>query len=94
MKSDELPLVKHFRLSSESNTWRIKNRDPETKTYNVRNHQLDVHINVPYDAITAFHSGEDHCSETSKEGLITENNRFKQELFIKETELQELQMKF
>ena len=93
IKSDELPLVKHFSLSRESNTWRIKNRDPETKTYNVRNHQLDVYINVPYDAITAFPSAEDQCSETSKESIITENNRFKQELFIKETELQELQIK-
>ena len=94
MKSDELPLVKHFSLSSESNTWRIENRDPETKTYNLRNHQLDVYINNPYDAITAFPSAEDHCGETSTESLITENNRFKQELFIKETELQELQIKF
>ena len=42
IKLDELPLVKHFSLKSESNTWRIKNRDPETKTYNVGNHQLDV----------------------------------------------------
>ena len=93
MKSDELPLVKHFSLSSETNTWRIKNRDPESKMYNVKNHQLDVYINVPYDAITAFPSTEDHCSETSKESLITENNRFKLELFVKETELQELQIK-
>ena len=94
MKSDYLPLVKHFSLSSKSNRWRIKNSDPQTKTYNVRNHQLDVYINIPYDAITAFPSAEDLCSETSKESLITENNRFKQELFIKETELQELQIKF
>ena len=68
---------------------RIKNRDPESKTYNIRNHLLDVYINVPYDAITAFPSSENHCSESSKESLI----RFRQEFFKKETELQELQKK-
>ena len=55
--------------------------------------QLDFYANVPYAAITAFPLANDQ-SEITREALISENTRFRQELFIKETELQELQRKF
>ena len=93
MKASELPILKDFSLNDNQNIWRIKNRNPTTKTYNIRNNQLDIYANVPYAAITAFPSTNEQ-NEITRESLISENTRFRQELFIKETELQELQMKF
>ena len=57
-----------------------------SKTYNNRNNQLD-YADVPYDAITAFLPTEDHHKEITKESLISENTKFRQESYIKETEL-------
>ena len=59
----------------------------------VRNNQLDVYANVPYSAITASPTPSDHIGEISKESLISENSKIRQELFIKETELQEVTIK-
>ena len=92
MKSSELPILKDFSLSNNQNVWRIKNRNPTTKMYNIRNNQLDIYVNVPYAAITAFPTANEQ-NEITREYLISENTRFRQELFIKETELQELQKK-
>ena len=63
------------------------------KMYNIRNNQLDIYANVPYAAITAFPSTNEQ-NEITRKSLISENTSLRQELFIKETELQELQMKF
>ena len=93
-KSIELPILKDFSLSNNQNVWRIKNRNPTTKMYNIRNNQLDIYANVPYAAITAFPSANEQNEIMRRESLISENTRFRQELFIKETELQELGMKF
>ena len=92
-KSRELPIIPDFSLPDNLNVWRIKNRSDEQKTYLVRNNQLDVYANVPYSAITAFPTPSDHVGEISKESLISENSKFRQELFIKETELQEVTIK-
>ena len=92
-KSRELPIIPDFSLPDNLNVWRIKNRSDEQKTYLVRNNQLDVYANVPYSAITAFPTPSDHVGEISKESLISENSKFHQELFIKETELQEVTIK-
>ena len=93
MKASELPILTDFSLSNNQNLWRIKNRNPTTKMYNIRNNQLDIYANVPYAAITAFLSTNEQ-NEITRESLISENTRFRQELFIKETELRELQIKF
>ena len=61
--------------------------------YNIRNNQLDICANVLYAAITAFPSTNEQ-NEITRYSLISENTRFRQELFIRETELQELQIKF
>ena len=71
----------------------LKNQNPTTKMYNIRNNQLDIYADVPYAAITAFPLTNEQ-NEITRESLISENTRFRQELFIKETELQELQIKF
>ena len=92
MKSSELPILKDFSLSNNQNVWGIKNRNPTTTMYNIRNNQLDIYANVPYAAITAFSSANEQ-NEITRESLISENTRFRQELFIRETELKELQMK-
>ena len=93
MKASELPILKDFSLSNNQNVWRIKNRNPTTKMYNIRNNQLDIYANVPYAVITDFPSTNEQ-NEITRESLNLENTRFRQELFIKETELQELQIKF
>ena len=93
MKASELPILKDFSLNENQIIWRIKNRNPTKKTYNIRYNQLDIYANVPYAAITAFPSTNEQ-NEITRESLISENTRFRQELFIKETELQELQIKF
>ena len=49
---------------------------------------------MPYDAITAFPTSEDHHKEMTKESLNSENTKCRQQLYIEETELKELQMKF
>ena len=36
MKASELPILKDFSLSNNQNVWRIKNRNPTTKMYNIR----------------------------------------------------------
>ena len=87
MNSSELPILKDFSLSNNQNVWRIKNRNPTKKMYNIRNNQLDIYANVPYEAITAFPSTNEQ-NEITRESLISENTRFRQEFFIKETELQ------
>ena len=92
-KSRELPIIPDFSLPDNLNVWRIKNRSDEQKTYLVRNNQLDVYANVPYSAITAFPTPSDHVGEISKESLISEISKFRQELFIKETELKEVTIK-
>ena len=92
-KNRELPIIPDFSLHDNLNVWRIKNRSDEQRTYLVRNNQLDVYANVPYSAITAFPTPSDHIGEISKESLISENSKFRQELFIKETELQEVTKK-
>ena len=61
--------------------------------YIIRNNQLDIYADVPYEAITAFPSTNEQ-NEITRESSISENMRFRQELFIKETEIQELQKKF
>ena len=92
-KSRELPIIPDFSLHDNLNVWRIKDRSDEQRTYLVRNNQLDVYANVPYSAITAFPTPSDHIGEISKESLISENSKFRQELFIKKTELQEVTIK-
>ena len=72
----------------------MKNRDAPSKKYNIRNNQLDIYADVPYDVITAFPKSEDHHKEMTKESLNSENTKFRQQLYIEETELKELQMKF
>ena len=93
MKASELQILKVFSLNDNQNIWRIKNRNQITKMYNIRNNQLDIYANVPYAAITAFPQTNEQ-NEITRESLISENTRFRQELFMKETKLQELQMKF
>ena len=93
MKASELPILKDFSLNDNQNLWMIKNRNPTTKMYNIRNNQLDNYANVPCAAITAFPSTNEQ-NEITRESLISENTRVRQELFINETELQQLQMKF
>ena len=61
--------------------------------YNIKNNQLDIYANVPYAAITAFPATNEQ-NEITIESLISENTGFRQELFIKETEWQELQINF
>ena len=94
MKTRALPNIQKFILHSELNAWRNKNRDPDSKTYNIRNNQLVIYADVPYNAITAFLSTEDHHKEIINDSLISESSKFRQELLIIETELQELQIKF
>ena len=65
----------------------------EQKTYLVRDNWLDVYANVPYSAITNFPTPSDHIGETLKESLISENSKFREELFIKDAELQEVAIK-
>ena len=51
------------------------------------------YANVPYAAIIAFPSNNEQ-NEITRVSLISENTRFRQEFFLKEMELQELQKKF
>ena len=93
-KTENLPILKEFSLPETTNVWRIKDRDTQKNTYLARNNQLDSYVNFPYSHLTAFPTPADAIEEVTEASLISENTRFRQELFIKETELQELQMKF
>ena len=55
---------------------------------------LDVYIEVPYDAISAFPVEIPELTNINTSKLIEENTTIRQELFQKQTELQELQLKF
>ena len=44
--------------------------------------------------MTAFPTHADAIEEVTQSSLISENSKFRQELFVKETELQELQIRF
>ena len=55
---------------------------------------LDVYVEVPYDAISAFPVEMPELTINNTSKLIEENTTFRQELFQKETELQKLQLKF
>ena len=55
---------------------------------------VDVYIEIPYDAISAFPVEMPELTNINTSKLIEENTKFSQELFQKETELQELQLKF
>ena len=92
MKTSERPILPEFSLHSDLNAWIIKNRDATSKTYNIGNSQLDIYADVPYDAIPAFPSSEHHHQKITEETLVSENTKFRQELYFKNTELQELQM--
>ena len=94
VNSEKLPVLKTFSLPAENNKWRIKNRDPKKGTYTLRNNLLDAYIEVSYDAIAAFPVEMPELSNINTSSLIEENTTFRQELFQKETELQELQLKF
>ena len=81
-------------LPPDKNKWRIKNRDPKKGSYTLRNNLLDVYIEVPYDAISAFPVELPELTNINTSNLIEENTTFRQERFQMETELQELQLKF
>ena len=68
--------------------------DIQNNTYLARNNQLDSYVNFPYAHLTAFPTPADATKEVTQASLNTENSKFRQELFIKETELQELQIRF
>ena len=91
--SEKLPVLKTFSLPADNSIWIIKNRDPKKGTYTLRNNLLDVYIEVPYDAISAFPVEMPELTNINTVKLIAENTTFRQELFQKETELQELQLK-
>ena len=93
VNSEKLPVLKTFSLPAENNKWRIEIRDPKKGTYTLRNNMLDAYIEFPYDAISAFPVEMPGLSNINTSSLIEENTTFRQELFQKETELQELQLK-
>ena len=76
------------------NVWRIKEKHSDDNTYLVRNNQLDVYANFPYTHLTAFPTPFDAINEVKQAPSITENSKFWQKIFIKEWELQELQISF
>ena len=93
-KTENLPILKEFSLPETTNVWRIKDRDTQKNTYLARNNQLDSYVNFPYAHLTAFPTPADAIEEVTQASLISENSKFRQELFVKETELQELQIRF
>ena len=93
-KTENLPILKEFSLPETTNIWRIKDRDTQKNTYLARNNQLDSYVNFPYAHLTAFPTPADAIEEVTQASLISENSKFRQELFVKETELQELQIRF
>ena len=93
-KTENLPILKEFSLPETTNVWRIKDRDTQKNTYLARNNQLDSYVNFPYSHLTAFPTPADAIEEVTEASLISENSKFRQELFVKETELQELQIRF
>ena len=93
-KTENLPILKEFSLPETTNVWRIKDRDTQKNTYLARNNQLDSYVNFPYAHLTAFPTPADAIEEVTQASLISENSKFRQELFVKESELQELQIRF
>ena len=93
-KTENLPILKEFSLPETTNVWRIKDRDTQKNTYLARNNQLDSYVNFPYAHLTAFPTPADAIEEVTQASLISQNSKFRQELFVKETELQELQIRF
>ena len=93
-KTENLPILKEFSLPKTTNVWRIKDRDTQKNTYLARNNQLDSYVNFPYAHLTAFPTPADAIEEVTQASLFSENSKFRQELFVKETELQELQIRF
>ena len=93
-KTENLPILKEFSLPETTNVWRVKDRDTQKNTYLARNNQLDSYVNFPYAHLTAFPTPADAIEEVTQASLILENSKFRQELFVKETELQELQIRF
>ena len=93
-KTETLQKPKELCLPDTMNVWRIKDRDTQYNTYLARNNQLDSYVNFPYAHLTAFPTPADATKEVTQASLNTENSKFRQELFIKETELQELQIRF
>ena len=93
-KTENLPILKEFSLPETTNVWRMKDRDTQKNTYLARNNQLDSYVNFPYAHLTAFPRPADAIEEVTQASLISENSKFRQELFVKETELQELQIRF
>ena len=93
-KTENLPILKEFSLPETTNVWRIKDRDTQKNTYLARNNQLDSYVNFPYTHLTASPTTADAIEEVTQASLISENSKFRQELFVKETELQELQIRF
>ena len=93
-KTENLPILKEFSLPETTNVWRIKDRDTQKNTYLARNNHLDSYVNFPYSHLTSFPTPADAIEEVTEASLISENSKFRQELFVKETELQELQIRF
>ena len=93
-KTENLPILKEFSLPETTSVWRIKDRDTQKNTYLARNNQLDSYVNFPYAHLTAFPTPADAIEEVTQASLISENSKFRQELFVKETELQELRIRF
>ena len=92
--SEKLPILKTFSLPADNNKWRIKNCEPKKGTYTFRYNLLDVYIEFPYDAISAFPAEMSELTNINTSKLIEENTTLRLELFQKEIELQELQLKF
>ena len=92
--SEKLPVLKTFSLPADNNKWRIKICDPKKGTYTLRYNLLDVYIEVPYDAISAFPAEMPELTNINTSELIEENTTLRLELFQKEIELPELQRKF
>ena len=93
-KTENLPIMTEISLPETMNVWGIKDRDTQNNTYLARNNQLDSYVNFPYAHLTAFPTPADAFEEVTEASLISENSKFRQELFVKETELQELQIRF
>ena len=88
------PVIHEFSLSNDHNEWRIKDRDETSNEYILRNNTLDTTIKVHFSKISAFPEKPPTTNIISQEELIRENNQFRQNLYHKMTELDELQAKF
>ena len=88
----EVPVINVFPLPSSKNVWRIKDRDVKNRSYILYNKNLCTYIKAPYEAITAFPDEENGQYELTNAALITENCTFRQQLFQRELEVEDLQL--